>query len=153
MPSTPPCGLGGSQNPDGSCTGSYGPGLDAIGRVYDGIQATSVLYALLAAAALVAAVIFAAWVVRSVTTFFSKKNDADADFTEDAYRDYGDGPTAEWRFDDDDQRAADRVRDAFDYDDFDRAYSDMHDAEDDVEDDTESDEELEHDQRRLARDT
>jgi hypothetical protein len=150
MPSTSPCGLGGSQNPDGSCTGTYGPSLNPLAHTYDGINATSVLYALLAAAALVAVVIFATWAVKRVANFFRKTSVADAEFTKDACRDDGGGPTAEWRFDD--ERVADRRRDSFDDDGFTRTYSDMHDAEDDTEDDTETDDMLEHDARRLARD-
>lgn len=154
MPSTPPCGLGGSQSPGGPCTGTYGPEMQALGQTYDGVSATSVVAALFAAAALLVVVLFARWASRRVGKFFAdKKKNQDADFTDEAFRDYGGGPTSEWRFEDGDKAAADRTRDGFDHDAYHRAYSDMHDAEDDTEDDTENDAAIEYDPRRLSRDS
>lgn len=100
------CGIGGPQNPGGPCTGTYGPG-DAGGHVFDGISAAPVTSALLGAGVLLAGLIFVVWIVATVGRFFGRGKDADASFSDDVLRDRGGGPTAEWRFEDQDGRSDD----------------------------------------------
>ena len=97
------CGIGGPQNPGGPCTGTYGPG-DAGGHVFDGISAAPATSALIAAGALLVGLIFVVWIVAKLGRFFGGGKDDDATFSDDVMRDRNSGPTAEWRFDDRDER-------------------------------------------------
>ena len=77
MPGSSPCGIGGTQNPGGPCTGTYGQQASQAGaHVFDGVHTASAVSALLAAGALLAALIFAVWAARKVATFFQAKEAA-----------------------------------------------------------------------------
>ncbi|MBT2119553.1 hypothetical protein KK141_19440 [Dyella sp. LX-66] len=75
--------------------------------MFDGISAAPVTSALLAGGALLVGLIFVVWIVATVGRFFGGSKDADASFSDDATRDHGGGPTAEWRFEDLEDRADD----------------------------------------------
>lgn len=107
-----PCGIGGPQDPGGPCTGTIGP-KDAGGHVFDGVSITGVTGATIAAGLLLAGVLFAVFVARFVGRFFSGADSDDAEFSDDSVFDHGGGPTAEWRFDDGDEQAADNLRDTY----------------------------------------
>ena len=104
------CGIGSDQNASGPCTGTYGGAQEASkagGHVFDGVHHTPVMLAIIAAGALLAGLLFARWASRKVGGFFS---DGDAQFSDDATRDRFGGPTAEWRFEEEEGAPADAPR-------------------------------------------
>lgn len=94
----PPCGLGGSQNQSGPCTGTYtGTPSSAGSGVFDGISTSGPTGALLAAGVILVGLLFAYWATRRVATFFgAKPGKPDADFSDGALIDHGSAPTSEW---------------------------------------------------------
>lgn len=77
MPGTSPCGIGGSQNPGGPCTGTYNPqeASQAGAHAFDGVQTSSVIAGLLAAGAMLAALIFVRFMVGRVASFFDERRE------------------------------------------------------------------------------
>ncbi|WP_441603854.1 hypothetical protein [Dyella sp. 2RAF44] len=147
MPSTSPCGIGGSTNANGECTGTIGQqASDGLGKIIDGLSSTSITGALIAAAVIVAAVLFARWGGRKVAAFFGAreaelKRQQDA---ADAETRAADSLRSDYRRNTNYADLGQKLHEAGEW--FDRE----DDREDDVEDDAESDEALEYDGGRRS---
>ncbi|MGC1548999.1 MAG: hypothetical protein WA777_10760 [Rhodanobacter sp.] len=127
MPGTPSCGLGGSSNTSGPCTGTYS--LSSLPSSLSGLQGSAVVRAFVAGAAIYVAVGFALFAVYVVARIFSQRRKAAA------ARRAGD------------VRAEDKLYRSyyrnFDMEDFGQRMADAHDdAEDSDEDDTPEDAEF-----------